>query len=127
MEKAGVRYENVANQFDCSKLSGRLRGTKERQDGHIRLIHLRNQYIFATITAAQTLGRHHPRISAQTFRNRLNEANLRRSDWRRRVYRRSNVILTHACMGDIDSMGWSNNVSWNHTLWCTYSKAALYF
>ena len=97
MVQAGMHQIGVANHFGCSKLtitklmsrlrqtgstsdrscSGRPRETTLRQDRHIRLIHLRDQFVPATVTARQTQGRHNPRIFAQTIRNRLKAAGLR--------------------------------------------------
>ena len=57
--------------------SGRPRETTLRQDRHIRLIHIRDRFVPATVAARQTQGRHNPRISAQTVRNRLKAAGLR--------------------------------------------------
>lgn len=55
----------------------RPRVTTPAQDRHIRLLHLRERFRPATSTANQTVGLHNNRISAQTVRNRLREANLR--------------------------------------------------
>ena len=60
-----------------TRRSGRPRETTLRQDRRIRFTHLRDRFLPATITARQTPGRHNPRISAQTVRNRLREAGLR--------------------------------------------------
>ena len=54
----------------------RPRVTTRAQDGHIRLLHLRNRLRPATRTADETVGLHNRRISPQTVRNRLREANL---------------------------------------------------
>ncbi len=97
MVQADMRHIDVANNFGVSKLtitgsmsrlrqtgfsndrrrSGRPRETTLRQDRRIRFTHLRNRFLPATITARQTSGRHSPRISAKTVRNRLREAGLR--------------------------------------------------
>ncbi|CAC5420354.1 unnamed protein product [Mytilus coruscus] len=97
MVQAGMRHIDVANNFGVSKLtitrlmsrlrqtgssndrprSGRPRETTLRQDRRIRFTHLRDRFLPATITARQTPGRHNPRISAQTVRNRLRAAGLR--------------------------------------------------
>lgn len=55
----------------------RPRVTTPAQDRYIRLEHLRNRVRPATRTADETVGLHNRRISAQTVRNRLREANLR--------------------------------------------------
>lgn len=55
----------------------RPRVTTAEQDRHIRLSHLRDRLRPATRTADETVGLHNRRISAQTVRNRLREANLR--------------------------------------------------
>jgi len=130
MVQAGMRHEDVANQFGCSKLtitrlmsrvrqtggtadrprSGRPRVTSERQDRHIRLIHLRNRFIPATITAAQTPGRHNPRISPQTVRNRLREANLRA----RRPLTGAMLTARHRR----ERLRWANaRLHWNRIRW----------
>ena len=97
MVQAGMHQIEIANHFECSKLTitrlmSRLRQTGStsdrsrsgcpremtlRQDRHIRLIHLRDRFVPATVTARQTQGRHNPRISAQTVCNRLKAAGLR--------------------------------------------------
>jgi transposase len=97
MVQAGMHQIEIANHFECSKLTitrlmSRLRQTGStsdrscsgcpremtlRQDHHIRLIHLRDRFVPATVTARQTQGRHNPRISAQTVCNRLKAAGLR--------------------------------------------------
>lgn len=56
--------------------SGRPRVTTAEQDRHIRLTHLRNRQLPATLTAEQTPGTHNNRISDQTVRRRLREAHL---------------------------------------------------
>ena len=53
--------------------SGRPRETTRRQDRRIRLSHLRNRFLTAVETAANTPGRHNNRISPKTVRNRLND------------------------------------------------------
>ena len=97
MVQAGMRQIEVANHFGCSKLritrlisrlrqtgstsdrsrSGRPRETTLRQDRHIRLIHLWDRFVPATVIAKQTQRKHNPRISAQAVRNRLKAAGLR--------------------------------------------------
>lgn len=130
MVQAGMRYVDVANQFGCSKLtitrlmnrlrqtgtthdrprSGRPRVTTERQDRHIRFIHLRNRFVTATATANATPGRHNPRISAQTVRNRLKQANLRP----RRPYVGSILTVRHRR----NRLAWARaRVGWNRNRW----------
>lgn len=97
MVQAGMHQNEVANRFGVSRLtisrlmsrlmatgstndrprSGRPRETTARQDRQIRLGHLRNRFIPATVTANRIVGRRNYRISAQTVRNRLREAGLR--------------------------------------------------
>ncbi len=55
----------------------RSRVTTLAQDLHIQLLHLQDHLRPATRTAAETIGLHNQRISAQTVRNRLREAHLR--------------------------------------------------
>jgi len=59
---------------DCS---GKPRMTSQRQDRHLRLIHLRNSMITAEDTARRTPGLANVRISCQTVRRRLRESGLR--------------------------------------------------
>ena len=54
---------------------GQRRATTPRQDRYIRLLHLRQCFQFATVTARTLPGRH--RVSAQTIRNRLRAVGLR--------------------------------------------------
>ena len=134
MVQSGKRYEDVANQFGCSKLtitrlmnrvrqigttadrprSGRPREKSDRQDRHIRLIHLRNRFVPPTVTATQTPERHNPRISAQTVQNRLREANLRarrpiKGPMLTRRHRRERLRWANA------RLYW-NRISWQHVI-----------
>uniref|UniRef100_A0A8C7X7U5 Insertion element IS150 protein InsJ-like helix-turn-helix domain-containing protein n=1 Tax=Oryzias sinensis TaxID=183150 RepID=A0A8C7X7U5_9TELE len=54
----------------------RVRVTTPAQDLHIQHVHLQDRLRPATRTAAETIGLHNHRISAQTVRNRLREAHL---------------------------------------------------
>uniref|UniRef100_A0A3B3I5N2 Tc1-like transposase DDE domain-containing protein n=1 Tax=Oryzias latipes TaxID=8090 RepID=A0A3B3I5N2_ORYLA len=54
----------------------RPRLTTPAQDRHIQHVHLQDRLRPATRTAAETIGLHNHRISAQTVRNRLREAHL---------------------------------------------------
>jgi hypothetical protein len=56
--------------------NGRPRVTSQRQDRHVRLIHLRNHMITAEDTARRTPGLANVRISGQTVRRRLREYGL---------------------------------------------------
>uniref|UniRef100_A0A3B5LSS4 Uncharacterized protein n=1 Tax=Xiphophorus couchianus TaxID=32473 RepID=A0A3B5LSS4_9TELE len=56
--------------------SRRPRVTTPAQDLHIQQVHLQDRLRPATQTAAETIGLHNQRISAQTVRNRLREAQL---------------------------------------------------
>lgn len=56
---------------------GRERVTTEDDDRQIVLQHLRDRFRTATQTAAETPGRHQPRISASTVRRRLHARDLR--------------------------------------------------
>ena len=51
--------------------SGRPRVTSQRQDRHIRFVHLRERSKPATMTTRETAGRHNNRISGSTVRRRL--------------------------------------------------------
>ena len=51
--------------------------TSQRQDRHLRLIHLRNRMITAEDTARRTPGLGNVRISGQTVRKRLRESGFR--------------------------------------------------
>ena len=55
----------------------RPRVTTPAQDRYIRLLHMRDRFRTATRTADETVGLNNRRITAQTVRNRLREANLR--------------------------------------------------
>jgi transposase len=97
MFQAGMTQTEIANRFNCSRLtiyrllvrvratgttsdrrrSGRPRETTLRQDRHITLIHLRNRFVTAVDTARRTPGIRNNRISDQTVRNRLRQSGLR--------------------------------------------------
>uniref|UniRef100_A0A3B3HNF9 Tc1-like transposase DDE domain-containing protein n=1 Tax=Oryzias latipes TaxID=8090 RepID=A0A3B3HNF9_ORYLA len=70
----------------------RPRVTTPAQDLHIQHVHLQDRLRPATRTAAETIGLHNHRISAQTVRNRLKEAHLhahmrwRPARWRRVLF-----------------------------------------
>ena len=51
--------------------------TSQRQDRHLRLIHLRNRMITAEDTVRRTSGLANIRISSQTVRRRLRESGIR--------------------------------------------------
>jgi len=55
----------------------RPRVTSQRQDRHLRLIHLRNRMITAEDISRRTHGLANVRISGQTVRRRLRESGLR--------------------------------------------------
>jgi len=55
----------------------RPRVTSQRQDRHLRLIHLWNRMITAEDTARRTPCLPNVRISGQTFRRRLSESGFR--------------------------------------------------
>ena len=57
--------------------SGRPRVTTQRQDRHIRLVHLRNRLRTATETAREVIGTHGRRVCPRTVRNCLREFDLR--------------------------------------------------
>ncbi|MEQ2315427.1 hypothetical protein AMECASPLE_022213 [Ameca splendens] len=54
----------------------RARPTTPAQDLHIQHVHLQDRLRPATRTAAETVGVHNQRISAQDVRNRLREGHL---------------------------------------------------
>ena len=56
--------------------NGRLRVTPQRQDRHLRLIHIRNRMITAEDTACRTPGLANVRISGRTVCRRLRESGL---------------------------------------------------
>jgi len=70
---------------------GQPRVTTVRQDRAIRLSHLRNRFLNATVTARNTAGRNRPRISARTVRRRLLDAGLRC----RRPYHGARLTAVH--------------------------------
>ena len=96
MFQAGLTQTEIANHFNCSRMtiyrllvrvretgtsdrrrSGRPRETTLRQDRHVTLIHLHNRFATAVDTARRTLGICNNRISDQTVRNRLRQSGLR--------------------------------------------------
>ena len=92
-----MTHQAVADHFDVSRIiisrlmirlrqtgrtndrprNGRPRMTSQRQDRHLRLIHLRNRMITAEDTARRTPGLANVRISGQNVRSRLRESGLR--------------------------------------------------
>ena len=109
MLHCGMSYRQVARHFGCTHRtvsllhdrnitqnsaddrprSGRPRVTTARQDRNIVLSHLRDPFLTATHTAAETHGRDNPRISSDTVRRRLRAHQMRA----RRPYR--GPILTN--------------------------------
>jgi len=67
------RFNQIETTSDRLR-SGRPGVTALREDRRIRLLHLRNRFVPATVTARNLKGRH---ISAQTMRNRLWSTSLR--------------------------------------------------
>ena len=94
--EGGVSIRHVARRMSCSPATiinlrrrhaetdsvsdrprpGRERVTTADDDRHILLQHLRDRFRTASQTAAETPGRHQPRISSSTVRRRLRAANL---------------------------------------------------
>ena len=56
---------------------GRPRVTSQRQNGHIRFVHLRERSRPATVMTRETAGRHNNRISGSNVRRRLQNSGLR--------------------------------------------------
>jgi transposase len=96
MVQAGMTHQAVADHFNVSRITipmlmirlrqtdrtndrprnGRPRVTPQRQDRHLRLIHLRNRMITDEDTARRTPGLANVRILGQTVRRRLGESGL---------------------------------------------------
>ena len=96
MVQDGMIHQNVADHFYVSRITisrlairfrqtgrtndrprnGSSRVTSQRQDRHMRLIHLQNRMITAEDTARRTSGLANVRISGQTIRRRLRESGL---------------------------------------------------
>jgi len=109
--EAGRRFQDVAVEFGVNKSTisrlhrrytetgsvddrprpGQPRVTTVRQDRVIRLSHLRNRFLNATVTARNTAGRKRPTISARTVRRRLLDAGLRC----RRPYHGARLTAVH--------------------------------
>lgn len=68
------RYQQSGNVRDQPR-TGRPRVTSQRQDNHIRLVHLRNRFQTSSLTARTIPGLR--RISSRTIRNRLRRHNIR--------------------------------------------------
>jgi hypothetical protein len=97
MVQAGMTHQAVADHFNVSRItisrilirlrqtgrrndrsrSGRPPVMSQRQDRHLRLIHLRNRMITAEDTARRTTGLENVLISDQTVRRRLRESGPR--------------------------------------------------
>ena len=76
---------------DDQPRSGRPRVTTPRQDRQIRLRHLRNRFLPATVTARETPGIHNPRVCDETIRRRLRERGLNA----RRPYEGTRLTVRH--------------------------------
>ena len=94
MVQAGMTYQAVADHFNVSRITisrlmirprqtgrtndrprnDRLRVTPQRQDRHLRLIHIRNRMITAEDIACRTPGLANVRISGQTVCRSLRES-----------------------------------------------------
>ncbi len=84
--------------------------TTPAQDLHIQHLHLQDRLRPATRTAAATIGLHNQRISAQTVRNRLNEAHLYACHAHR------GLDLTAVCCRN--RLEWANaHIRWRLALW----------
>jgi len=97
MVQAGMTHQAVADHLNVSRItilrlmtrhrqtdrtndisrSGRPRVTSQRQDRHLRLIHLRTRMITTEDAACRTPGLANARILGQTVRRRLSESGLR--------------------------------------------------
>jgi transposase len=97
MAQAGMTHQAVADHFNVSRITssrlmirlrqtgrtndgprnGRPRVTSQRQDRHLRIIHLRYLMKTAEDTAHRIPGLSNVRISGQTVRRRLRESGLR--------------------------------------------------
>ena len=106
-------------------LNGRPRVTSQRQDRHLRLIHLGNRMITAEDTVRRTPGLANVRISGQTVRRRLHESGLRA---RRPVvgpilkqrHRTARLAWARGCRR------WRLH-TWQHILFCDESRFSLRF
>ena len=88
----------------------RPRVTTRAQDLHIRLLHLRDRLRPATRTADETVGQHNRRITPQTVRNRLREANLHA--------RRPNRGLDLTAVRRRNRLAWANaHIRWPLARW----------
>ena len=70
-----MRYAQTGTVNDRPR-SGRPRVTTHTEDRYIVLQHLRDRFLPASVTAAETEGLHHHRISDDTARRRLRDAGL---------------------------------------------------
>ena len=70
------RYVQTGSTRDRPR-PGQPRVTTQVQDRHIRVTHLRDRFRTATETAAETVGRHRPRISYRTVQRRPREHGIR--------------------------------------------------
>ena len=71
-----IRVKQTGRANDIRR-SGRPRVTSQRQDRHIRLIHLWNLMIMSVDTASRTHSLANDRISCQTVRRKLRESGHR--------------------------------------------------
>jgi len=71
------RRHATTGTVDDHPRSGRPRVTTGNQDRYIRLHHLRDRWIPASRTAAETIGTHGRPVSSRTIRRRLNSQGLR--------------------------------------------------
>ena len=85
-----IQRHRVSGSVADRRRSGRPRVTSQRQDRHIRVVHLRDRFRTAVQTARETPGTLSNRVSANTVRRRLREAGLRA----RRPFR-GNLLTPH--------------------------------
>lgn len=120
-----IRYAETGATADRPR-PGQPRVTTRAQDRHMRVSHLRDRFLPASRTAAETIGRHQRQISSRTVRRRLRDQGIR--SYRANV----GLVLTDRRRETRRTWGrrYSNrnwrNANWRHVVFSDESRFTLF-